>query len=184
MRADEMPESDTSGTSSDDDAFESDRSSGGSEYDVCPPEPLEDGHSWQSVLPDIVARGLSAWDIEKKAKTTPTHERQEGDCTENSSDIGRINETNTCAEDRPKALSDPLAYPFYKFAPQYRNCLWEIELPNIDTTIWHIIVHHRQLDHCPICYEAFGNRADCDKYIVARSCRPAILNKPTGVPEE
>lgn len=83
--------------------------------------------------------------------------------------------------------SDLLACPFYRLEPaHHHSCMWELELRDTRTIIQHVIVDHRQRDHCPICYAVFASAADRDQHIITRSCnkRAAPQGLHLGVTED
>ncbi len=180
------------------------------------PERLEDGHHFQFLVPTLVSLGLGAWSGEKKSVPALTctpfsipsrpHKSARRD-TETKEDCGGCGCCDDCGNwagsytaetegdesdvlvvrsknETPTVL---LACPFYRFDPlRYHSCMWELELPNMNTLKQHVIVDHRLPEYCPVCHACFNSAANRDHHIIARSCieREAPAGLLVGVSED
>lgn len=72
--------------------------------------------------------------------------------------------------------------PFYARRPkQYQQCLIHHDLLTMENVITHIQRHHKQPHYCPKCSQMFDSVIDCDRHIMARTCRLRDLIIPDGI---
>lgn len=167
-------------------------------------EPLAPDHVLNSSLQPFVQLGHEAWQDKKSSyrhpsSFSPSPSYQSCSWREDSTPpdgSSKSEYTVTTISSSPSRLcvrptyktaaQGPVACPFYRFDPtEHYDCHWSLSLPNIRSTIQHLIVDHRLAYFCPICRTTFPKAAGRDRHIVARSCeRRHDVALPVGVSED